>query len=236
MIDWLDDFTTPEFPATSRALKDPDGLLAAGGILSPVWLDTSYRMGVFPWNDPAETRMWWTPSPRAVILPTTFRIPKRLAREVRQSKLTVTANLAFDRVLRGCAEYRAGSEGTWIDEEILDNYPRLHRSGRALSVECWDDDGNLAGGFYGLLIGTALFGESMFTRHSGASKVAFATAAPELFRLGITIIDCQMRTSHLERFGIVELERSEFETILADATAKPHIPPLPGVLRSGIQR
>jgi len=231
MIDWLDEFRAPEFPDTSRALTDPDGLLAAGGMLSPAWLDTAYRKGIFPWNDPEEARLWWTPSPRAVITADSFRVPKRLAREARNSTLRVTSNMAFTDVLDGCSAPRADSSGTWIDEEIQENYPRLHRSGRAISVECWDETGRLAGGFYGLLIGAALFGESMFTRHSGASKVAFATAAPLLFRSGLRLIDCQMKTSHLERFGVCELERSDFESILAEAIHSPDLPPLPGVLK-----
>ncbi|MEK9714014.1 MAG: leucyl/phenylalanyl-tRNA--protein transferase, partial [Thalassolituus sp.] len=142
MIDWLDDFTAPEFPATNKALLDPNGLLAAGGILSPAWLDSAYRIGVFPWNDPEETRMWWTPTPRAVITPDSFRIPKRLAREVRHSRLRITSNTSFERTMQGCAEARSGKEGTWIDNEIMTNYPRLYHSGRAFSVEAWDERGH----------------------------------------------------------------------------------------------
>jgi leucyl/phenylalanyl-tRNA--protein transferase len=231
MIDWLDEFRPPEFPDTSRALEEPEGLLAAGGHLSPAWLDCAYRKGIFPWNDPDEARLWWTPMPRAVILPETFRIPKRIAREVRNTDLRVTANLDFKGVIKGCMAPRADSEGTWIDDEIIDNYPRLHNAGRAISIECWDKSGALCGGFYGLSIGRILFGESMFTQHSGASKVAFATAAPLLFELGFEMIDCQMRTSHLERFGIIELDRPEFESRLLAGVNKPAPPSLPGVLK-----
>lgn len=233
MIDWLDDYSAPEFPATSRTLDEPAGLLAAGGDVSPAWLDAAYRLGIFPWNDPEEVRMWWTPAPRAVITPETFRVPKRLAREVRNSTLTVTSNQAFERVVAGCASARAGSEGTWIDQELTDELPRLHRCGRAVSVECWTPDGELVGGFYGLTIGTAFFGESMFTRCAGASKIAFATAAPDLFALGIELIDCQMKTDHLARFGLIELDRPEFESALAACIAKPAIAPLPALIRDG---
>lgn len=235
MIDWLDEFQAPAFPDTGRALKDPNGLLAAGGLLSPAWLDCAYRKGVFPWNDPDEERLWWTPSPRAVITPESFHIPKRLAREVRNSDFRITANLTFARVMMGCADPRKDSTGTttgtWIDDEILGVYPELNQAGRALSIECWDTNGDLVGGFYGLIIGKALFGESMFSKVSGASKAAFATAAPILFELGIEMIDCQMRTDHLARFGIVELERRDFETLLTSAVNKTPIAAIPGVLR-----
>jgi leucyl/phenylalanyl-tRNA--protein transferase len=168
--------------------------------------------------------------PRAVILPETFRVPKRIAREVRNTTLRVTANLDFKGVMTGCMAPRADSEGTWIDDEIIDNYPRLHSAGRAISIECWDENGLLCGGFYGLTIGRILFGESMFTQHSGASKVAFASAAPKLFELGFEMIDCQMRTSHLERFGLIEMERNEFERRLSEGISKASPAPLVGVL------
>lgn len=231
MIDWLDEFQPPAFPDTARALKEPNGLLAAGGLVSPAWLDAAYRQGVFPWNDPEEERLWWTPSPRAVITPESFRIPKRLAREARSSAFRVTANLAFPDVMTGCAAPRQDSEGTWIDDEIISVYPELNHAGRAVSIECWDANGKLAGGFYGLIIGRVLFGESMFSTVSGASKAAFAFAAPALFELGIQLIDCQMKTDHLSRFGILELERHEFETLLESAINAPSIPPIPGVIR-----
>lgn len=231
MIDWLDEFRPPEFPDTSRALAEPQGLLAAGGDLTPAWLDCAYRKGIFPWNDPDEARLWWTPTPRAVITPDSFRIPKRLNREVRNSDLRVTTNLAFRQVVEGCSMPRPDSEGTWIDSDIETQYPRLNKAGRALSVECWDQHGEIAGGFYGIIIGAAVFGESMFTRHSGASKVAFATAAPVLFELGVKLIDCQMKTSHLARFGMLEMNREEFESRLQSAVEQGPIPPLPGVLK-----
>ena len=235
MIDWLDEFQPPAFPSTARALKEPNGLLAAGGLLSPAWLDAAYRKGIFPWNDPEEERLWWTPSPRAIITPQSFRVPKRLAREARNSDFRVTANVSFSNVIQGCAIPREDNSGavagTWIDDEILTVYPELNNAGRALSIECWSSDGKLVGGFYGLMIGRALFGESMFSSVSGASKAAFAFAAPILFELGIELIDCQMRTDHLARFGILEVERHEFEALLASAINAPPVPSIPGVIR-----
>lgn len=231
MIDWLDDFQPPAFPDTARALKEPNGLLAAGGLLSPAWLDAAYRKGVFPWNDPDEERLWWTPSPRAVITPASFKIPKRLAREVRNSDFRITANLAFSSVVSGCASPRQDSSGTWIDEEILSVYPELNHAGRALSIECWSPHGELIGGFYGLIIGKVLFGESMYSKVSGASKAAFALAAPVLFDLGVELIDCQMKTDHLSRFGMLELDRAEFEYLLSQAINASPIKSVPGVIR-----
>ncbi len=224
-------FGFPVFPDTHQALAEPPGLLASGGSLSPLWLQAAYSRGIFPWNDPGDTRLWWSPVPRAVITPDSFRIPRSIAKECRRTELRITSNLAFRRIIEGCATPRKSESGTWIDQEILNGYPRLNASGRALSVECWTPDGALAGGFYGLIIGQALFGESMYSRVSGASKIAFATAAPTLFRLGIRLIDCQMRTDHLARFGIRELMREEFETRLREAVQSPTIPPLPVTLR-----
>ena len=224
-------YSFPVFPDTSEALSEPPGLLASGGSVTPTWLQAAYSHGIFPWNDPDDTRLWWSPVPRAVITPASFHVPRSVAKECRRSSLRITTNMAFREVILGCAGPRLHESGTWIDNDILQNYPRLAESGRALSVECWNTRGELAGGFYGLLIGHALFGESMFSRESGASKVAFATAAPVLFRLGVRMIDCQMKTGHLARFGVCELDRREFEALLRESVAQPPVPPLPGVLK-----
>ncbi len=231
MIDWLNEYEVPDFPPTNKALSDPQGLLAAGGLISPLWLDTAYRRGIFPWNDPEEARLWWTPTPRAVITPDSFHIPRKIAKELRKSRMRVTSNLAFERVMAGCTAPRDGQNGTWIDSEITAVYPTLQHSGRALSIECWAPDGTLAGGFYGLIIGRALFGESMFSAQSGASKIAFATEVPVLFECGIALIDCQMRTEHLARFGLIDLPRDEFEARLARAVNSEEIRPVPGVIK-----
>ena len=231
MIDWLDEYEVPVFPDTSRAMADPNGLIAAGGHISPLWLDSAYRRGIFPWNDPQEARLWWTPSPRAVIVPESFHVPRRIAKECRNTPLRVTSNQAFAAVMEGCAGPRRDQAGTWIDDEILETYPALHACGRAVSIECWTPEGDLAGGFYGLLIGSALFGESMFSRVSGASRIAFACAAPVFFESGITMIDCQMRTEHLARFGLTELARPDFEQLLKKAVNAAPVRPLPGIIR-----
>lgn len=230
MIDWLDEVLPPVFPATSNALAEPDGLLAAGGRVSPLWVDCAYRKGIFPWNNPGETRLWWSPAPRAVITADSFHLPRTVRKLLRRESLSISANMAFDAVIQSCAQPRNYESGTWICDEIIDCYSRLQHAGRAFSVECWDAEGYLCGGFYGLTIGSAVFGESMFSRRSNASKLAFATAAPILFASGITLIDCQMKTDHLGQFGLVELERRAFEDALMKATTKPLQLTLPGWL------
>ncbi|ASP39773.1 leucyl/phenylalanyl-tRNA--protein transferase [Bacterioplanes sanyensis] len=229
MLDWLDPDSRPEFPPTAQALEHPNGLLAAGGRVSPLWLDAAYRRGIFPWNDPQEVRLWWSPAPRAIITAEQFRLSRTIRKLLRRQPYFITANQAFEQVQAACAEPRDAEGGTWIDDELLLHYPRLHAAGRAISVEAWND-GALVGGWYGVLIGSALFGESMFSRASNASKLAFATAAPILLDAGVTLIDCQMQTEHLAQFGCMEVERAEFEDRLRSAIQHPTPTPLPCVL------
>lgn len=226
MIVWLDDNAFPQFPPTSQALTDPNGLLAAGGGISPLWLETAYRHGIFPWHNPDEPRLWWSPAPRAIITPDSFRIP-RTVRKLLNKPHRITSNQAFRQVMEACAGPRDGASGTWINKEMIDSYTALHSTGRAISVEYWNAAGELSGGFYGVLIGRAFFGESMFSKVDNASKIAFAKAAPYLFRYGVELIDCQMRTDHLAQFGLIELDRPEFETLLNKATNAAAILPLP---------
>lgn len=213
MIDWLEETEHPHFPPTSKAMSDPNGLLAAGGYLSPIWLDQAYRKGIFPWNDPEEVRLWWSPAPRAIVTPETFRIPRTVRKLIKRlsPKETVTINLAFSAVIEACSEPRSYQDGTWIDDEILIAYKRMHKAGRALSVEIWNPQGELSGGCYGLLKGNVFFGESMFSRQANASKIAFALFAQKLFDAGVRLIDCQMYTDHLAQFGAREVDRAEFE-------------------------
>lgn len=229
MIDWLDEVSFPQFPPTAKALSEPNGLLAAGGLVSPLWLDQAYRRGIFPWHDPDEVRLWWSPAPRAVITPAGFRIPRSVQKAIRRQKFTITCNLAFERVMRACAAPRADAAGTWISTDMISSYTRLHQAGRAISVEYWDNS-RLAGGFYGLLIGHMYFGESMFSAVNNASKIAFACAAPVLFSAGVEMIDCQMKTEHLARFGLQELPREAFEQQLHKAVNAESQICLPGVI------
>ncbi|MFK4754317.1 MULTISPECIES: leucyl/phenylalanyl-tRNA--protein transferase [Oceanospirillaceae] len=228
MIDWLDECADPQFPDTSNALNDPNGLLAAGGKITPLWLHHAYSRGIFPWHGHDEPRLWWTPAPRAVILADTFRIPRTIRKELKRSPLSFTSNLAFRQVMAACAETHAKHSGTWIQPEMIDEYHRLAAAGFALSVECWNNKGDLVGGFYGIRIGVAFFGESMFSRQPNTAKLAFACAAPQLIDNGIKIIDCQMHTEHLARFGIVTLSRRQFESHLHQAIQRiPTRPLLP---------
>lgn len=230
MIDWLDETSFPAFPPTSTALDDPNGLLAAGGLVSPLWLDQAYRRGIFPWNDPEEVRLWWSPAPRAIIQPHTFRIPRSVRKAQRRQTFRVTANQAFEQVMSACARPRNYESGTWISDEMIDSYTRLNQAGRAHSFEYWNEHGQLSGGLYGLQIGAAFFGESMFSVESNASKITFAIAAPHLFKAGITLIDCQMKTDHLSQFGLTEQSRDEFEQLLKAALASKSVISVAGVL------
>lgn len=226
----MDDNRQPHFPSTRYAAEEPNGLLAAGGKIVPSWLDRAYRQGIFPWNNPDEIRLWWSPAPRAIITPERFHVPRSVKKALRRSLPLITCNQAFTDVIKACAAPRPYAQDTWIDEEILDGYQRMHRAGRAISVELWDKDGKLAAGFYGLIIGTALFGESMFSRIDNGSKMAFAVAANALFQQGYQLIDCQMQTQHLAQFGAQNVSRANFESLLLQATDHPPLDPLPSVL------
>lgn len=225
MIYWLDENGFPNFPSTQTLPPITTEPLALGGRVSPLWLDQAYRRGIFPWHDPIQTRMWWSLSPRAVITPASFRLPRTVRKLLNKPQL-VTCNLAFSQVMRACAQPSDRRPETWISEEMIESYSRLHQAGRALSVELWQDN-QLAGGLYGLLIGRAFFGESMFSHTSNASKIAFATVVPHLWQQGIELIDCQMHTDHLAQFGLLELTRTDFEHLLNKAVNQPSIPPLP---------
>lgn len=231
MIDWLDDTQPPKFPNSRQALDDPNGLLAAGGCLTPRWLDEAYRQGIFPWNDPDEVRLWWSPAPRAVITRDSFRVSRTVRKLIkRMDKPSVTINQAFDQVIDSCAEPREYQQGTWIDEDILHHYKQLWLNGRALSIEHWNSDGNLIGGCYGVVKGAVFFGESMFSREANASKIAFAVAAPVLLKAGIQLIDCQMHTDHLAQFGATEIDRNHFEALLRHFTQQSTQLKLPAVI------
>ena len=198
------------FPATD--LAEPDGLLAVGGDLAPNRLLAAYEQGIFPWYSGKEPILWWSPSPRLVLFPEEFHLPKRLARTIRQQVFEVSADTAFAEVIGACAAVRQES-GTWITPEMQAAYIRLHELGFAHSIEC-RKDGTLVGGLYGVCLDRFFFGESMFSRQTNASKVALATLVQYAQQNGIQAIDCQMTTSHLLRFGSRELDRQEFQFLL----------------------
>jgi leucyl/phenylalanyl-tRNA--protein transferase len=200
-------------------LADDDGLLAVEGDLSPERLVAAYQQGIFPWFD-APPYLWWSPDPRCVILPEDLHIPRRLGRLVRSGRFTIRLDAAFAEVCKSCARTpRPGQGGTWITPEMFEAYVRLHRLGLAHSVEAWQGD-RLVGGLYGVGMGRAFFGESMFHLEPDASKAAFARFALDFFGKGGLFIDCQQVTPHMLRFGARAMPRREFLDLLREALSE----------------
>jgi leucyl/phenylalanyl-tRNA--protein transferase len=213
MIPWLR-ADTP-FPPVAQALKEPNGLLAGGGDLSPQRLLAAYRHGIFPWYSPGEPILWWSPDPRMVLFPEEIRIARSLAKTLRNADYRVTLDGAFDRVIAACAATpRPGQNGTWITSEMQQAYLRLHALGHAHSVETWRG-GELVGGLYGVAIGRAFCGESMFSHVTDASKIALAHLCRFLAGRGFGIIDCQMETAHLTSLGARPIPRDDYLARLA---------------------
>lgn len=199
----------PEFPPPELAEKN--GLLAIGGDLHPDRLIAAYRRGIFPWYSEGEPLLWWFIAPRLVLFPNEFRVPRRLARYIRNSNLQVTRDTAFAEVVRQCATVRTEiGEKTWITWEMQEAYTELHRMGIAHSVECWQDD-RLVGGLYGIALDRIFFGESMFSRRRCGSQFAMIELVNFLKSKDFTLIDCQMTTDHLLRFGAREISGREFQ-------------------------
>lgn len=203
------------FPPAARALTAPNGLLAAGANLSPERLLEAYRNGIFPWFSPSDPILWWSPDPRMVLFPRDFKLSTSLKKTLKRACFKVTANQAFEQVVRACAAPRAGESGTWIVEEMITAYCELHRLGHAHSVEVWMEN-ELVGGLYGVAIGKMFYGESMFSKRTDGSKIAFAHMARQLERWGFGMIDCQMHTPHLASLGAREIPRAEFVARLQD--------------------
>ncbi len=198
------------FPPLAQALRRPNGLLAAGGDLSPARLLDAYRHGIFPWFSPGDLILWWSPDPRMVIFPSEFRISHSLRKTLHKVSFEVRTDSAFEQVMRACAEARdEENSGTWITEEMIAAYCELHRLGYAHSVEVWMEN-QLVGGLYGVSIGRMFFGESMFSRRTNTSKIALAHLARQLERWNFGLIDCQMHTPHLSSLGAREITRAEF--------------------------
>ncbi|AOY00006.1 leucyl/phenylalanyl-tRNA--protein transferase [Jeongeupia sp. USM3] len=221
MIAWLD--RTLRFPPLEHALADPNGLLAAGGDLGAGRLLAAYRAGIFPWYMPGEPILWWSPDPRMVLVPDELYVGRSLAKVIRHRPYEVRFDTAFDAVMQGCAAPRGADHGTWISDEIRAGYGELHDLGHAHSAECWMD-GELVGGLYGVAIGRMFYGESMFARAPDASKIAFVHLVRWLRHQGFGLIDCQMRTDHLARFGGREVPRADFVARLRKLTAQPDLP------------
>jgi len=207
MIPWLG--PRDPFPPLERALEEPNGLLAAGADLSVPRLVAAYENGIFPWYSDGQPLLWWSPDPRMVLVPAELKIPRSLKKRLAKRDYEVRADTAFEEVIHACAAPRPGQDGTWITGDMIVAYAALHRAGHAHSVETWIG-GRLAGALYGVALGRMFYGESMFTNAPDASKIAFAHLVRQLGRWDCGMIDCQMKTAHLARFGAREIPRAEF--------------------------
>ncbi len=219
------------FPPPEAA--DRSGLLAVGGTLTPRRLVAGYRRGIFPWYAPGQPVLWHSPDPRFVLPPGRLHVPRSLRKTLRRGPFVLRADTAFERVVEACAESpRPGQDGTWITAEMRTAYTALHRLGIAHSVEAWQGQA-LVGGLYGVAVGSVFFGESMFTHVPDASKAAFVTLAQALFAAGCRLIDCQVETEHLERFGAEAWPRRRFLRELASAVEGPSLVSVFGKLQGG---
>jgi leucyl/phenylalanyl-tRNA--protein transferase len=207
MIPWLT--SDLSFPPPELALIEPNGLLALGGDLSCKRLIQAYSKGIFPWFNEDEPILWWSPDPRMVLFPAELKIARSLRKALQKHDYHVSADRSFDQVIAACAAPRRNQGGTWINPGMIEAYRELHRMGHAHSVETWID-GKLSGGLYGVALGRAFFGESMFSRTTDASKIAFVHLVKQLARWRFGIIDCQMKTAHLASFGAREIPRTQF--------------------------
>ncbi len=212
MLTWLQR-DNHEFPPLAKAMREPNGLLAAGGDLSADRLIQAYRHGCFPWYSQGQPILWWSPDPRTVLFPDELHVSRSLAKLLRQQRYQVTFDKDFAAVIHGCSEPRAYADGTWITGAMQSAYTALHARGHAHSVEVWED-GKLVGGLYGLAMGQLFFGESMFSRADNASKVGFATLVAHLQLWGFVLIDCQMPTQHLQSLGARSIPRQVFTEYL----------------------
>jgi leucyl/phenylalanyl-tRNA--protein transferase len=216
-LPWLDPLII-EFPDTRNALKEPNGLLCAGGALSTEWLLKAYKEGIFPWFNEGDPILWWTPSPRMVIYPYQFHISRSLRKALKKGGYQVTINKDFEAVIAACANSRrdntsSSASSTWITSAITESYLELHAAGHAHSVEVWQDN-VLCGGLYGIAIGRVFFGESMFSLMTNGSKIAIAHLVEYLKKWQYKLIDCQVHNDHLNSLGAIEIDRISFEQII----------------------
>ncbi|MFP4363702.1 MAG: leucyl/phenylalanyl-tRNA--protein transferase [Spirochaetia bacterium] len=200
------------FPAVEEATGE--GIVAVGGNLSPGMLLSAYRRGIFPWFSPGEPILWWSPDPRFILFPEDLHISRSMKKVLKRGEFSFSLDTNFPYVIQRCSEvYREGQYGTWITDDMLSSYIKLHQLGYAHSVEAWKD-GEIVGGLYGVSLGDCFFGESMFSDISNASKAAFITFVQFFRDKGIALIDCQVRTEHLGTLGAKEIPRKDFLSIL----------------------
>jgi len=221
LIHWLQ--SSGDFPPVEQALQHPNGLLAAGGDLSPERLLRAYRLGIFPWFSADEPILWWSPDPRVVLFPGELKIARSMAKTLRKADFEVRADGAFEQVIQHCSEPRSRQTGTWITAAMQAAYTRLHRLGVAHSVETWHGD-ELVGGLYGVALGRVFFGESMFSRATDASKIALVHLVRQLQAWGFELIDCQMHTPLLASFGAREIPRAQFTRRVAELVKYSDVP------------
>ncbi len=212
---WLES-TPVTFPPTHLALQEPNGLLAIGGNLTPEWLLHAYSKGIFPWFNPEEPILWWSPNPRSVLFIDKLKIKRSLRKTIQKhhnnQTITVTLDQDFSGVMKACANApRKDQAGTWITPAMLSAYTSLHQSGHAHSVEVWQND-QLVGGLYGIAIGKMFFGESMFSHITDGSKIALVALSMQLKAWGFRLIDTQIESEHLNSLGAMNISREQFET------------------------
>jgi len=208
------------FPDPAQAVRDPNGLLAFGGDLSPQRLIAAYSQGIFPWYSQGDPLLWWSPDPRCTFATDGVHVSRRLARTLRHSEWTLSMDRAFTRVMRECAAPRAGEPGTWITEDMLAAYTRLHELGHAHSLEVWNGHA-LVGGIYGVAIGRAFSAESMFSRATDASKAALIALCRTLHGWGFPLLDAQVPNPHLQRMGAICLPRADYRRRLRELVVQP---------------
>jgi len=208
------------FPPVSKALRSPNGLLCAGGDLSPERIVDAYAHGIFPWFSEGDPILWWSPDPRMVLFPDELRVSRSLRKSVAHDRYETRFDTSFRAVMEACASPRDGQGGTWIVPEMVDAYTALHQRGFAHSVESWQA-GELVGGLYGVALGEVVFGECMFTREPDASKVALVRLVERLKAADYRVIDCQQATAHLASLGAREIPRAEFSQLVRESIQYP---------------
>ncbi len=210
-----------DFPPSSAALDYPNGLIAVGGDLSSERLVAAYRRGIFPWYEEPQAVMWWTPDPRSILRPDELHISRSLRKTLRRKPFTLSVDRQFSSVVQHCAEVRKAGPGTWICDDMMKAYTLLHQQGIAHSVEVYDLQDRLVGGLYGVSLGRIFFGESMFSLHTDASKVAMVALVCMVKRAGFALIDCQVESEHLNSLGATNISRLDFERLLDQNVDKP---------------
>ncbi|MAC71151.1 MAG: leucyl/phenylalanyl-tRNA--protein transferase [Gammaproteobacteria bacterium] len=217
-LPWLEPDAEPAFPPVETAMTDPDGLLAAGGKLSPAWLVTAYSQGIFPWFEVGQPVLWWSPDPRLVIYPERVKISRSMRKLIRKQPYLITMDSNFAAIIHSCKSERDNATGTWITDEMQAAYIRLHEFGLAHSIEVWAGSA-IVGGLYGVALGKVFFGESMFSRQANASKIALIALALQLQRWQFGLIDCQVSSQHLLSMGAEAISRHNFCVQLRDLAA-----------------